>query len=104
HLYHSVLHRGDAQRPGFPRLSGLWYVNPTDQRYPVAAVAKFPFDLAQKPRFAVFPYLVNIHIVHTRSTLVGPHPSPGLLQDVLPTDLIVEKREPPCRLLLGHSV
>jgi hypothetical protein len=29
---------------------------------------------------------------------------PGFLQDVLPTDLIVEKREPPFRLLLGHSV
>jgi thiol-disulfide isomerase/thioredoxin len=28
----------------------------------------------------------------------------GLLQDVLPADLIVEKRKPPFRLLLGHSV
>jgi hypothetical protein len=79
-------------------------VNPADQRYPVAAAAKFLFNLAQEPRFAIFPYLVNIHLIHTRCTLVGLHPSPGLLQDVLPTDLIVEKREPPFRLLLGHSV
>ena len=49
-------------------------------------------------------YFVDIHLIHTRGTLVGLHPSPGLLQDVLPTDLIVEKREPPFRLLLGHSI
>src|SRR5215469_2262003 len=70
----------------------------------VAAVTKLLFDLAQEPRFAIFPNLVNIHVIHARCTLIGLHPLPGLLQDVLPTDLIVEKREPPFRLLLGHSV
>jgi len=79
-------------------------VYPPDQRNPIAAVTKFLFDLAQKPRFAILLYLVDIHVVHTGCTLIGLHPSPGLLQDVLPTDLIVEKREPPFRLLLGHSV
>src|SRR5580704_19494467 len=91
-------------KAGFSPAAGLVDVYPPDQRYPIAAVTKFLFDLAQKPRFAILPYLVDIHVVHTRRTLVGLHPSPGLLQDVLPTDLIVEKREPPFRLLLGHSV
>jgi hypothetical protein len=77
-------------------------VYPPDQRSPIAAVTQFLFDLAQKPRFAILPYLVDIHVVHTGCTLIGLHPSPGLLQDVLPTDLIVEKREPPSGLLLGH--
>jgi len=67
-------------------------VNSADPRSPVAAVTKFLFDLAQEPRFTIFPYRVNVHLIHTRCTLVGLHPSPGLLQDVLPTDLIVEKR------------
>jgi hypothetical protein len=79
-------------------------VNPADQRNPVAAVAKFLFNLAQEPPFAIFPYLVDTNLIHTRCTLIGLHPLPGLLQDVLSTDLIVEKREPPFRLLLGHSV
>src|SRR5438309_1345359 len=96
--------RRDAQRPSFPRLSGLRNVNPADQRNPLAAAAKLLFDLAQEPRFAMFSNLVDVHLIHTRCTLIGLHPLPGLLQDVLPTDLIVEKREPPCRLLLGHSV
>ena len=47
---------------------------------------------------------IDIHLVHSRCPFVGLYPLPGLSQDVLPTNLIVEKREPPFRLLLGHSV
>jgi hypothetical protein len=39
-----------------------------------------------------------------QSVFVGLHPLLGFLKNVPPTDFIVEKREPPFGLLLGHSV
>src|ERR1700680_1367200 len=97
-------HRRDAQRPSLSRLSGLRDVNPAHQCRPVPPAPQFLFEFVQKPIFAVFADSINIHLVHSRRPFVGLYPLPGLLQDVLPTDLIVEKREPPFRLLLGHSV
>ena len=94
----------DAQRPSLPRLSGLRYVNAAHQRCSVLPAPQFLFNLFQEPIFAVVADGVDIHLVHSRRPFVGLYPLPGFLQDVLPTDLIVEKREPPFRLLLGHSV
>jgi hypothetical protein len=79
-------------------------VNAAHQRCPVLPAPKFLFDFAQKPIFAVVADGVDIQLVHSRRPFVGLHPLPGFAQDVLPTNLIVEKCEPPFRLLLGHSV
>jgi hypothetical protein len=104
HLYHSVFHRRDAQWPGLPRLSGLRDVHPSHQRYPILPASQFLFEFVQKPCFAVIPNRVDVYLIHARRPFIGLHPLPGFLQNVLSTDLIVEKREPPSRLLLGHSV
>ena len=104
HLHHSVLHRRDAQRPSFPRLAGLRYVDAAYHRSPILTAPQFLFKFVQEPIFTVVADRIDVHLIHSRRPFVGLHPLPGLLQDVLPTDLIVEKREPPFRLLLGHSV
>jgi hypothetical protein len=65
---------------------------------------QFLFEFVQEPIFAVVADRVDVHLVHSRCPLVGLHPLPGFLQNVSSTDFIVEKREPPPRLLLGHSV
>ena len=79
-------------------------MNAAHQRAPIPPAPQFLFNFAEKPTFAVVADSINIHLIHSRRPFVGLHPLPGLAQDVLPTNLIVEKREPPFRLLLGHSV
>ena len=79
-------------------------MNPAYQRCPILSAPQFLFKFVQEPIFAVVADGVDIHLVHSRRPFVGLYPLPGFLQNVLPTDLIVEKREPPFRLLLGHSV
>jgi hypothetical protein len=79
-------------------------MNPPHQRCPILPRSQFPFDFAQEPLFTVFANRVDIDLIHSRCPFIGPHPLPGLLQDVPSTDLIVKKREPPSGLLLGHSV
>src|SRR5688572_23370702 len=80
------------------------YVNTADQCHPITPAPQFLFEFVQKPIFAVLSDGINIHLVHSRCPFVGLYPSPGLFQDVPSTDLVVEKCEPPFRLLLGHSV
>jgi len=79
-------------------------MNAAYQRCPVSPAPQFLFEFVQKPIFAVLSDGIDIHLIHSRRPFVGLHPSPGFSQDVPPTDLIVEKCEPPFRLLLGHSV
>jgi hypothetical protein len=74
------------------------------QRCPIPLAPQFLFKFVQKPFFAVVSNLVDLHLIHSRCPFVGLHPLPGFLQDVSSTNLIVEKCEPPVRLLLGHSV
>jgi hypothetical protein len=54
--------------------------------------------------FAVVTDGVDVHLIRSRRPFVGLDPLPGFLQNVPSTDFIVEKREPPFGLLLGHSV
>jgi hypothetical protein len=61
-------------------------------------------EVADLPNALVPRRYVDIHLIHTCCSLIGLHSLPSFLQDVLPTDLIVEKREPRFRLLLGRSV
>jgi hypothetical protein len=79
-------------------------VNPAYQRCPIPTAPQFLFEFVQEPVFAVVADGVDVHLVHSRRPFVGLHPLPGFLQNVPPTDFIVEKREPPFGLLLGHSV
>src|SRR5581483_10402292 len=99
-----VLYRRDAQRPGLPRLSGLRYVHPAHQRCPITPAPQFLFEFAQKPRFAIVANRIDVYLIDSRRPFVGLYPLPGLLQDVLPADLVVKKCEPPSGLLLGHPV
>src|SRR3954471_12566293 len=101
---HSGPARGYAQRPSLPRLSGLRYVNPAHQCSSIPATSQFLLNFVQESFFAIFANGIDVHLIHSRSSFIGLHPLPGFLQDVSSTDLIVEKREPPFRLLLGHSV
>jgi hypothetical protein len=74
------------------------------ERYPILPVLQFLSEFVQKPCFAVMSNRLDVYLIHSRRPFIGLHPLPGFLQNVLSTDLIVEKREPPSRLLLGHSV
>jgi hypothetical protein len=79
-------------------------VHRAHQCCPITPAPQFLFKFPQKPRLAIVADRIDVHLIHSRRPFVGLHPLPGLLQDVLPIDLIVEKCEPPFRLLLGHSV
>jgi hypothetical protein len=78
-------------------------MNPPHQRTPVAPASQLLFNLTQKSLFAVILDRIDIDLIHARRPFVGLYPLPFLAQDVLPTSLIVEKREPPFRLLLCYS-
>jgi hypothetical protein len=47
-------------------------------------------DLPQESLLAVLPYLVDADAIHTRRPAVGLHSSPGFLQDIETTNLIVQ--------------
>jgi hypothetical protein len=79
-------------------------VNAAHQRCSVLPAPEFLFNFIQEPFFAVVADGVDVHLIHSCRPFVGLHPLPGFSQDVLSTNPIVEKREPPLRLLLGHSV
>jgi len=79
-------------------------MNSAHQRRPIPSAPQFLLKFLQEPFFAVVSDRIDIHLIHARCPFVGLYPSPGLLQNVLPAYLVVEKREPPFRLLLGYSV
>jgi hypothetical protein len=104
HLDHPVLHGRDTEGAGVSWLARLGDRDPADRGGPIPVLAQFFGQLAEKPSLPVLSDRVNVHLVRTRRTLVGLHPPPGFVQDVWPTNLIVEERKPPAGLLLGHAV
>jgi hypothetical protein len=51
---------------------------------------QFLLDLPQELFLAVLPYLVDADAIHSRRPAIGLHSSPGFLQDIESTNLVVQ--------------
>ena len=71
-------------------MTGLGDVNPPHLVGAIRFGQQFLVNLTQKLLCAILSHLVDADAIHAGSPAVGLHSSPGFLQDVQPTDLVVQ--------------